>query len=108
MAFGTLSACLPTYRPILHHAFGRKSPLTTTTAKLVPSQELSALTNSKRAGLKTTTTSSHPFCTARGALWRGQAMGFHHTCEQQQLYNNSGAGHSQRGGSWLEYRQNSD
>ena len=61
MAFGTLSACLPTYRPILHYAFGRKSPLTATTARIVPGQELSTIAQSTRAGLKTTTTSSHPF-----------------------------------------------
>ena len=61
MAFGTLSACLPTYRPILHYAFGRKSPLTATTARIVPSQELGTIAQSTRADVKNTTTSSHPF-----------------------------------------------
>lgn len=61
MAFGTLSACLPTYRPLLHYTFGRKSPLTATTARIVPGQELNTIAQKTRADLRTTTTNSHPF-----------------------------------------------
>ena len=61
MAFGTLSACLPTYRPLLHYAFGRKSPLTAPTATIVPGQELNTMAQSTRTDLRNTTTSSHPF-----------------------------------------------
>ena len=58
-----ISECLPTHIPSYFAPCLRSqiTPYHNHRKEIVPSQELSALTNSKRAGLKTTTTSSHPF-----------------------------------------------
>ena len=55
MAFGTLSGCLPTYRPLWQLVFGRKSSVEASTAEVRPSYEI------KITNASTKTSSLHPF-----------------------------------------------
>ena len=56
MAFGTLSTCLPTYRPLLHAAFRtKKNP------KKCPRQDSSGLAKSRHAQFEIGASSLHLF-----------------------------------------------
>ncbi len=59
MAIGTLSACLPTYRPILHRVFKRKTFHDTNRTKT--SRRLPTATNSSSLPTDHDASSIHPF-----------------------------------------------